>query len=157
MNSSAVDETRNSLKVAKSHSYVMGSPHSLGFYVNQSSPNFLSCSCTQIQPYEIDINKFIGSKYEAFDFAPTFETNCLNIIQPDSIGFQEVEEAKFLLNNEGSSDKYFQKEDHDMSSSQSHSSSQFNLSSVIRRGSLNSEELYKDDCLSQAFSSCIDD
>ena len=157
MNSITIDETRNCIKAAKSRSCVMGSPHCLGFYVSQNSANFLSCSCAQIQPVETGINKFIESKYEAFDFAPTFETKCLNIIQPDSIGFQESEGTKCLMNNsQRGSDKNFHNEEQDICSSQSHSS-QLNLSSVIRKTSLNSEELYKDDCLSQAFSSCIDD
>jgi hypothetical protein len=126
------------------------------FDVNQNSTNFISCSYTQIQPSETNINKFLESKYEAFDFAPIFETHCLNIIQPDSIGFQELEEAKLLFNKANVYEKLIHKEEYDMSSSQSNSS-QFNSSSIIRKSSLNSEELYNDDYLSQAFSSCLDD
>ena len=155
MNSSAIDENRNILNIAKSHSCIMESPHSLSFDVNQNSTNFVSCTCIQIQLSENDINKFIESKYEAFDFAPIFETH-LNIIQPDSIGFQESEGAKLLFNKTNVYDKVFHKDEHDLSSSQSNSS-QFNFCSVIRRGSLNSDDIYNDDCLSQAFSSCLDD
>ena len=156
MNSSAIDESRNFLNIAKSHSCIMGSPHSLSFDVNQNSTNFIGCSYTQIQPSQISINKFIESKYEAFDFAPIFGTHCLNIIQPDSIGFQELEGAKLLFNKANVYNKLIQKEEYDMSSSQSNSS-QLNSSSFIRRSSLNSEELYNDESLSQAFSSCLDD
>ena len=132
----------------------MESPRSLSFDANQNSMNFISCS--YIQPSQTSINKFIESKYEAFDFAPIFETRCLNIIQPDSIGFQELEGAKLLFNKANVYDKLIHKEEYDMSSSQSNSS-QLNSSSLIRRSSLNSEELYNDECLSQAFSSCLDD
>ena len=154
MNPSLIDESRNFSKVAKSHSCLIGSPHSLGFDVNQNPTNYLGCY-TQFQPSDTGINKFLESKTEAFDFAPVFETNCLNIIEPDSIGFQEIENSKFLLNKDTLSDKQSPKDEHDLSSSQS--SSQFNLSLVLRRGSLNSEEMYNDDCLSQPFSSGIDD
>lgn len=156
MNPSAIDENKNYLTIAKCHSYAMESPNSLSFDVSRNSTNYLSCSCTQIQPFENGITKFIESKYEAFEFAPAFETTCLNIIQPESIGFQGTEGSTFHFNRERASNKKLTKEEQYISSSHSHSS-QFNFSFVIHRGSINSEEFYKDECLSHAFSSCLDD
>lgn len=156
MNQSAIDENKNCLIVAKCHSCVMESPNSLSFDVSRNSTNYLSCSCTQIQHFENGITKFIESKYEAFEFAPAFDTTCLNIIQPESIGFQGIEGSTFHFNRERASNKKLNKEEQYISSSHSRSS-QFNFSSVIHRGSINSDEFYKDECLSHAFSSCIDD
>jgi hypothetical protein len=41
--------------------------------------------------YEENIARFIQSKYTAFDFVSDFETNCLNIIKSDTIGFEDIE------------------------------------------------------------------
>ena len=111
MNPSAIDENKNYLTIAKCHSYAMDSPNSLSFDVSRNSTNYLSCSCTQIQPFENGITKFIESKYEAFEFAPAFETTCLNIIQPESIGFQGTEGSTFHFNRERASNKKLTKED----------------------------------------------
>ena len=47
--------------------------------------------------YEENIARFIQSKYTAFDFVSDFETNCLNIIKSDTIGFEDIEKLNDII------------------------------------------------------------
>ena len=100
---------------------------------------------------EENIAKFIQSKYSAFDFVPDFETNCLNIIKPDSIGFEDIDKLTCLykkerdiIKDDSENDYIFHKQSTKLT--------------VHKTDTITvSDGIYDDNSLSQAFNSCIDD
>ena len=94
--------------------------------------------------YEENIARFIQSKYTAFDFVSDFETNCLNIIKSDTIGFEDIEKLNDSYKKESDNDYIFHKQSTKLSINKTDTTTI-------------SDNIYEDSLLSQAFNSCIDD
>lgn len=94
--------------------------------------------------YEENIARFIQSKYTAFDFVSDFETNCLNIIKSDTIGFEDIEKLNDSYKKESDTDYILHKQSTKLSM---HKTDTITVS----------DNIYEESLLSQAFNSCIDD
>lgn len=114
----------------------------------QYSTNILSQKAFHVNSnklsYEENIARFIQSKYTAFDFVSDFETNCLNIIRSDTIGFEDIEKLNDSYKKESDTDYIFHKQSTKLS---------INKTDTITV----SDNIYEESLLSQAFNSCIDD
>ena len=100
---------------------------------------------------EDNIAKFVQSKYSAFDFVSDFETNCLNIIKPESLGFEDIEKLNYMFKREKETNK--EETDTDYIFHKQSTKLTVNKTDTITI----SDEIYDDNSLSQAFNSCIDD
>ena len=123
---------------------------SLGFkkvdFYNCNSSSCCSIETSNTNPKaENDINRFIISKFEAFDFAPEFCSKCCvipadspvhNVLHLNGTAIKDGLNYKCQLVKENSL------------------TSQTNISNYI---STENDDIYKDECLSVAFSSEYDD
>ena len=84
---------------------------------------------------EYEFTRFCYSKIDAFNFAPEFETKCY-VIHSNSIQFDEIDQikARIQANKNKSSNVIVKEEQND-----------------------SLEDIYKDESLSEAFDSCLND